>query len=279
MCGRTCLSLAKEHIQCACSYQNNGTYVKPDWVPEYNDGKDYNPSYNIAPTDVTPVLISGNNFKNTSKSSRILKPMMWGIIPPWHKGDYKSHNIIEGFYEWQTTIKTTKIKQPYYIHAPQENGVKMDDPHTWINTYDDINGWKGINLLHMAGLYNVWQNENKIIYSYTVITMESNSNFHWLHHRMPAILCNQKQIEDWLDIENVPADLALCLLKSNTVLNWHPVSNLVNNSRNKSDECNKRVMKAQKSSQRTLNVWFTRTDKRKADFDNESKHSAKKLKE
>lgn len=47
----------------------------------------------------------------------------------------------------------------------------------------------------MAGLYNIWQNEDKIIYSYSVITMESNSTLNWLHHRMPAILNQQEQIE------------------------------------------------------------------------------------
>lgn len=47
----------------------------------------------------------------------------------------------------------------------------------------------------MAGLYHVWRNEGTIIYSYSVITMESNSTLNWLHHRMPAILDNQEQID------------------------------------------------------------------------------------
>lgn len=47
----------------------------------------------------------------------------------------------------------------------------------------------------MAGLYHIWQNEETIIYSYSVITMESNETFDWLHHRMPAILDRDEQIE------------------------------------------------------------------------------------
>lgn len=71
----------------------------------------------------------------------------------------------------------------------------MDDPQTWANNdYDEQTGWKGVHLLHMAGLYNIWQSEDKIIYSYSVITMESNSTLDWLHHRMPAIL-DKEQIE------------------------------------------------------------------------------------
>lgn len=74
-------------MKCACSYKSTSTelYSKPEWLHEYNDGKDYTPSYNIAPTDVTPVLISADKFKNAVRTERVLKPMMWGIIPPWHK--------------------------------------------------------------------------------------------------------------------------------------------------------------------------------------------------
>ncbi|KAL0819047.1 hypothetical protein ABMA28_008326 [Loxostege sticticalis] len=300
MCGRTGLSLGKPQLQCACSYKPKGapSFIKPDWLPEHNDGKEYVPSYNIAPTDVTPVLVSASKYKNAAKSSRVLKPMMWGIIPPWHKGDYKTHNlstnncrmeniqssklyspilkdggrcviVVEGFYEWQTTNKTSKTKQPYYIYAPQDESIKVEDPQTWNNEFDEENGWKGINLLHMAGLYNIWQNEDKIIYSYSVITMESNSTLNWLHHRMPAILNQQEQIEAWLDIDNVPPEMALTILKPVKILSWHPVSTLVNNSKNKSDECNNRLLEENKnkSKQKTLTSWFHKADKRKSEGD------------
>lgn len=33
--------------------------------------------------------------------------------------------VVEGFYEWQTTNKTSKTKQPYYIYAPQDESIKV----------------------------------------------------------------------------------------------------------------------------------------------------------
>lgn len=80
-------TLSKAQLQCACSFKTKGanSFSQPDWLPEHNDGKEYIPSYNIAPTDVTPVLISSSIYSNAANSSRVLKPMMWGIIPPWHK--------------------------------------------------------------------------------------------------------------------------------------------------------------------------------------------------
>ncbi|XP_013186299.2 abasic site processing protein HMCES isoform X1 [Amyelois transitella] len=296
MCGRTGLSLNKDQVQCACSFKVKGkdTYLKPDWLPEHNNGKEYLPSYNIAPTDITPVLVSSSKYKNAAKTDRVLKPMMWGIIPPWHKGDYRSHNlstnncrlenlkssklynpilrdggrciiVVEGFYEWQTTNKSQKVKQPYYIYAPQDGEVKVDEPSTWNNEFDELTGWKGVRLLLMAGLYNIWQNEEVIIYSYSVITMDSNTTLDWLHHRMPAILDTQEQIEAWLDVDHVPPDMALSYLKPVKLLSWHPVATLVNNSRNKSTECNKRVKEIKnKDSQKTLSAWFSPVQKRKS---------------
>ncbi|XP_050354807.1 abasic site processing protein HMCES isoform X3 [Nymphalis io] len=235
-------SLNKEQVRCACSYKqkNGNTYIKPDWLHEHNDGKEYLPSYNIAPSDVTPVLIAGNRNEGISKTSRVLKPMMWGIIPPWHK---------------------------------------VDDPETWNNEFNETDGWKGIKLLHMAGLYHAWQHEGTIVYSYSVITMESNDTLNWLHHRMPAILDSQEQIDAWLDIHSVNSELALSYLRSVKILSWHQVSKEVNNSRYKSSNCNKRVTTEKKSKQKTLTSFFTKTEKRKYnDEDNIINEECKKIK-
>ncbi|CAH2985826.1 unnamed protein product [Chilo suppressalis] len=219
--------------------------------------------------------------------------MMWGMIPPWHKGNYKNHNlstnncrienitnsklytpilnnggrcviVVEGYYEWQTTNKASKVKQPYYLYAQQKPEVKIDEPNTWDNTYDEENGWRGIKLLYMAGLYNIWQNEDVIIYSYSVITMESNSSLSWLHHRVPAILDTQELMEAWLDVDNVPPNAAISLLKPTNTLSWHRVSKLVNNSKYKASDCNKKIpeQKTNKEKQKTLTTWFTKTAKR-----------------
>ncbi|XP_026761294.2 abasic site processing protein HMCES isoform X2 [Galleria mellonella] len=306
MCGRTVLSLSKEQLQCACSYKSDKTnkYVKAEWLHEHNDGKEYIPSHNIAPTDVTPVLVSANKYRNGAKNEHVLKPMMWGIIPPWHMEDYRTHKlstnncrlenikssrlynpilrnggrciiVVEGFYEWQTTEKTSKTKQPYYIYMPQEEKIEIDECTTWNNTFEEAEGWKGICLMQIAGLYNVWQNEDKVIYSYSIITMDSNSTLSWLHHRMPAILNTQDQA--WLDINNVEADMALSYLKPITLLSWHPVSTLVNNSRNKSENCNKKILiDRKKTTQKTLNEWFNKTAKRKSDDNDCSEHKKAK---
>lgn len=188
-----------------------------------NESLVYRPSHNIAPSEVTPVLISKAHFDAKQSDSgwrQCLVPMVWGMIPFWHKGDYRKHGLstnncrlehmldskmyagpfrqgrrcvilCEGFYEWQTTVTTKPSERAaFFIHMPQQSSrIEMHDPSTW---EDPAN----IRLLKMAGIYNVWQDESgQSVYSYSVITLQSNKAISWLHHRMPAILESDQQVQ------------------------------------------------------------------------------------
>lgn len=149
--------------------------------------------------------------------------MMWGIIPFWHTGPYQKHGLTtnncrlenmlnsklykksflkgqrcvilaEGFYEWQTTkdVKSSE-RDAYYISMPQDaikKEIKCENEDV-----SDEPSLKNMNLLKMAGLFDIWSDENgDNMYSYTVITFESIENFSWLHHRSPAILETEQQV-------------------------------------------------------------------------------------
>ncbi|PNF39146.1 hypothetical protein B7P43_G01328 [Cryptotermes secundus] len=121
------------------------------------------------------------------------------------------------------------------------SGVCIEDPATWSCDWSEVGGWRGPKLLYMAGLFDVWtSSEGEEIYSYSVITLDSDNTLAWLHHRMPAIL-EGEQIQDWLDIERVSSRAALAMIRPMKLLTWHPVSTLVNNSRNKEPQCNKPI--------------------------------------
>lgn len=64
-----------------------GCYIQPNWIDGSSSGMAYTPSTNIAPSEVLPVLISrGHHHSGTTElSQRVIKPMIWGMIPPWHK--------------------------------------------------------------------------------------------------------------------------------------------------------------------------------------------------
>lgn len=221
------------------------------------------PSFNITPSEICPILTSARHFNESADSSRrVLLPALWGIIPNWHSGD-KHHGLttnnarmenlstsklykplleqgkrcvipIEGFYEWQTVNPATKSHQRkvYFIYMPQGDDIKIALRSTWNSST--------VNLMYLAGLFDVWHNPNgDSIFSFTVLTFESNEKIQWLHSRTPAILETQEQIDKWLDYQKYPEELALGVIKQPTQIVWHQVSNSVNNGKNKSENFKK----------------------------------------
>ncbi|XP_055316426.1 abasic site processing protein HMCES [Sitodiplosis mosellana] len=306
MCGRSCLTLEPDEIRKATAYKSPtksedkpAKWKQPEWRNEYNCDREYKPSHNIAPTDISPVLISAAHFESDEDDvcqnfpelqgvesdkkeepidslDQVLVPMLWGMIPFWHNPslDYRKHGLTtnncrlesmlesklyrhafnkgqrcvilcEGFYEWQTTDpNATKPSQraAYYIYMPQPEGVQIEVEETWRESMENMK------LLKMAGLFDIWINaQGEQLYSYTVITFESDDTLGWLHHRSPAILDSDEAVADWIDFKRVTdTKYLISLLKPAKNLQWHRVSNIVNNARNKSDQCNKRIENVEK---------------------------------
>lgn len=101
-------------------------------------------------------LAQGRIFSNGYKKCLATINVFLGL-----QGDYKTHNLstnncrlesikesklyspilqnggrciiaVEGFYEWQTTNKVTKNKQPYYIYSPQDASIKVWFIFIWL---------------------------------------------------------------------------------------------------------------------------------------------------
>lgn len=231
----------------------------------------YEPSTNIAPQSVTPVIVSGAHFENDS-DPQVIVPMLWGMIPFWHEGDFKKHGLstnncrlehmmnsklfkgpftrgqrcvvlCEGFYEWQTSKSAKPSERPaYYIYMPQKEGLQMHNKSTWeFDIEKDTEKMEPkVKLLKLAGLFDVWVDEKgDKIYSYSIITFESSNVMSWLHHRMPAVLETDDEVAKWIDYKKYSNEDAMKVLKPAAKLGWHKVSKLVNNSRQKSKDCNK----------------------------------------
>lgn len=54
---------------------------------------------------------------------------------------------------------------------------------------------------------------------------------------MPAVLDGEEEVRKWLDFGEVKGLDAVKLLQSRDTLTFHPVSTLVNNTRNNNSEC------------------------------------------
>ncbi|PNI32001.1 HMCES isoform 7, partial [Pan troglodytes] len=232
MCGRTSCHLPRDVLTRACAYQDRRGQQR---LPEWRDPDKYCPSYNKSPQSNSPVLLSRLHFeKDADSSERIIAPMRWGLVPSWFKEsdpsklqfnttNCRSDTIMEkrsfkvplgkgrrcvvladGFYEWQR-CQGTNQRQPYFIYFPQIKTEKSgstgaaDSPENWEKVWDN---WR---LLTMAGIFDCWEppEGGDVLYSYTIITVDSCKGLSDIHHRMPAILDGEEAVSKWLDFGEV----------------------------------------------------------------------------
>jgi len=165
----------------------------------------FEPRYNIAPSQEHPIVI-------VEEDRRVVKLMKWGLVPQWSKDPeigYKMINarsegieekpsfrtplrkrrclvIANGFYEWKTTAKKTKM--PYLFT------LTSGEPFAF------------------AGLWDQWKKRGETLTTFTIITTEPNEIVEPIHNRMPVIL-RKKDENRWLDPEITYAKEVLPLLK------------------------------------------------------------------
>ncbi|TNN40234.1 Embryonic stem cell-specific 5-hydroxymethylcytosine-binding protein [Liparis tanakae] len=173
--------------------------------------------------------------------------------------------LADGFYEWK---RQAREKQPFFIYFPQTEGTgrektdddeEEDDPATSADNKENSettcppeeasadlteggeapDEWTGWKLLTMAGLFDCWTppGGGEPLYTYSVITVNASLNLESIHDRMPAVLDGEEEVRRWLNFGEVKSQDAIKLLQSKNSLTFHPVSSLVNNSRNNSPEC------------------------------------------
>ncbi|CAG02017.1 unnamed protein product, partial [Tetraodon nigroviridis] len=271
MCGRTACTLAPDEVSRACLYRNRaGRRRQPGWRD--GDAEKYKPSYNKSPQSQSPVLLSQRHFDkartaNAPADECVLASMRWGLVPAWFKEDdpkkmhystsnCRSENILfkksykdpmmkgqrcvilaDGFYEWK---KEGKDKQPFFIYFPQSQTASGEKTKTQDSSDgEEKTQWTGWKLLTIAGIFDCWKppSGGEPLYSYSVITVNASTNLESIHHRMPAILEGEEEVRKWLDFGEVACLDAKELLQSKNTLTFHPVSSLVNNTRNNSPKC------------------------------------------
>jgi putative SOS response-associated peptidase YedK len=160
----------------------------PEEPPENFKGE----SYNVAPTDVMPIVRPAGNGREVLMAR-------WGLVPFWSKPEEAAkppHSTISarsdriwtaptyreafktrrclvpatGWYEWQKI--DPKTKRPYHFRPTA-------DPFAF------------------GGIYDVWKGGGKVITSFSIVTTAAAPSIAPYHDRMPLVL-DEGQFEDWM---------------------------------------------------------------------------------
>uniref|UniRef100_A0A8C1UK41 Abasic site processing protein HMCES n=1 Tax=Cyprinus carpio TaxID=7962 RepID=A0A8C1UK41_CYPCA len=180
--------------------------------PRWKDGDtdNYRPSYNKSPQSFSSVLLSSRHFnKDAPADECVLAAMRWGLVPAW----FKENDPSKIQYNTSNCRSESLLEKKSYKER-----------------------WR---LLTIAGLFDSWTPPcgGETLYTYTVIIVDASPNLQSIHDRMPAVLDGEDEVRRWLDFGEVKSLEAMKLLHPNSSLTFHPVSSLVNNSRNNSPEC------------------------------------------
>jgi putative SOS response-associated peptidase YedK len=223
MCGRYRLSRRKQLIE---EYFDTAAW-EDDWQPRYN----------IAPTQLVPVI-----RQHPKEPVRQLSHVRWGLIPHWAKEPSIATSTInaksetaatkpafrdplkfrrclipaDGFYEWKRTVKA---KQPFCFQI--EDGE----------------------LFAFAGLWDGWKDgSDDWIKTCSILTTTPNALTVTVHDRMPVIL-DPESYDLWLDpgMQNVAAISELLKPYDASQMQVYPVSSRVNHVTNDDEECSQRV--------------------------------------
>jgi putative SOS response-associated peptidase YedK len=210
MCGRYRLSRRKQIVEAHFS--------------SVSGEEDWNPRYNIAPTQLVPVI-----RQNPKQPIRELSLLRWGLIPSWMKDPSGAATMInarsetagtkpafrdalksrrclipaDGFYEWQRVGKT---KQPYCFEVANAQ------------------------MFAFAGIWERWKDPSgNWVKTCSILTTTPNAVTSAVHDRMPVILDPGMQ----------DASAASEMLKpyGAQFMRRYPISTRINHVANDDEEC------------------------------------------
>jgi putative SOS response-associated peptidase YedK len=223
MCGRYRLSRRKQLIE--------EHFDTSPW------DEDWNPRYNIAPTQPVPVI-----RQHPKEPVRQISNMHWGLIPHWAKDASGAASTINARSEtaaekpaFRDPIKFRRCLIPADAFYEWSRSATSKQPYCF-----EVNDGE---LFAFAGLWDGWKNaEGQWIKTFSILTTIPNAVTSAVHDRMPVIL-DPDSYDVWLDpgMTNVQVISELLKPYDARLMRCYPVSARINRVANDDEECSRPV--------------------------------------
>lgn len=205
------------------------------------------PNYNVAPTTTIGTVVKRHTDPD-DESTRRVRLMRWGLVPPWVKTAADGGPETKGPLLINARAETVTTSGAFRASAKGKRClVPMDGWYEWKGTKGNktpyyMYGADG-ELLYMAGLWSTWRpaknagatTDEPPLLSCTIITTDSAGQLADVHDRMPLTI-SPSDWDRWLD-PDAPIDEGL--LRGHGDLDRievREVSRLVNSVRNNGPE-------------------------------------------
>jgi putative SOS response-associated peptidase YedK len=202
------------------------------------------PNFNVAPTTTITSVVK-RHAEPDDESTRRLRTMRWGLIPPWVKAGADGSPETKGPLLINARAETVTTSAAFRASAKAKRClIPMDGWYEWrgekgAKTPFYMHGADG-EPLFTAGLWSTWRPKDSArdappLVSCTIITTDSAGPLTEIHDRMPLSI-SQRDWDRWLD-PDAPIDEGL--LRGHGDLDRiavREVSRLVNSVRNNGPE-------------------------------------------
>ncbi|HLR70428.1 MAG TPA: SOS response-associated peptidase [Pseudogracilibacillus sp.] len=196
--------------------------------------KGYKPSYNIAPGQEVLVIIHDGKQKRAGY-------LRWGLVPSWAKDEKIGYKMINARSE--TAHEKPSFKQ---LMARKRCLIVADSFYEW-KQVDGVKQPQRIqvanrSLFAFAGLWDKWQQDNRTLFTCTILTKDANDFMKDIHHRMPIILPKAKE-DEWITPYVQSPIRAKQFLEEiiDEKFTAYPVDTYVNKAQNNDETCIKPI--------------------------------------
>ena len=193
------------------------------------------PSWNVAPTQLVPIVAPGKASADDPDPGRRLEGARWGLVPSWAKDPGIGARMINARSE--TIAEKPSFRSAFakrrcivpangYFEWHTEGGVKTP---FWIHPTDDAP-------LAFAGIYEFWKDkaageDAEWLVTTSIVTTAARDEMRDIHDRQPVMLVPEG-VDAWLDRDSDQGTLFDVIAAPAPALAWHQVRKAVGSPRN-----------------------------------------------
>lgn len=193
------------------------------------------PAYNIAPTQIAPILRIATEDEPVPAGERWLAPARWGLVPSWWRKPL-SEKKFSTFNARSETVATSNTFRGAFRH--KRCLIPASGFYEWTGSKGSKTpfaiGLRNRRWFYFAGLWDRATSDGSEIDTFTILTTEPNDLMAGLHTRMPVIL-DPSDCERWLDTSQRDVDDLFDPFPAGAMHAW-PVAPTVGNVRNQGAE-------------------------------------------